>query len=853
MVVNMKKNEVDRNKLTPMMLQYMEIKDKYEDVILLYRLGDFYEMFFEDGITASRELEIALTGRNAGLEDRIPMCGIPYHAVNNYIDKLLEKGYKVAICEQTEDPKLAKGLVKRDVTQVISKGTIMDANSLDEKDNNYIGNIIDFNHAYGISYADITTGEFNTLLLEHNDNNLISEVLSIGLKEVVIDDNVDKNILNILKNQYRLVVSVFTTKEESNEYQSLYSDLKDIRYIATVKHLLGYLIETQKRSLTHLQKVVIKDTKKYLKMDVHTKRNLELVETLRLKQRTYSLLWLLDKTKTAMGSRMLKNWIENPLVDIIEINKRYDVVEKLLNEFILKEDLRTLLYEIYDLERLCGRIAYGNANARDMLQLRNSIKVLPNINDILIKLNYEKRIENLADLYTLLDKSIYEDPPLNLKEGYLIKEGYDSNLDELKEARSGGKDFIAKLENEEKTRTGIKTLKVGFNKVFGYYIEISKGAIPLVKDEFNYERKQTLANCERYITPILKEKEQLVLGAEERIIELEYQLFVNIREKIKEYIPKLQSIAKTISEIDVLQSFATVTEENNYVKPILTEKRDIYIKDNRHPVVEKVIESEFVPNDIIMDEHTNILLITGPNMAGKSTYMRQMAITVIMAQIGCFVPCSEAKMPIFDKIFTRIGASDDLVSGESTFMVEMLEANNAISNATENSLILFDELGRGTATYDGMSLAQSIIEYIHNNIKAKTLFSTHYHELTDLEKHLKNLKNIHVSAYEENGNVIFLHKIKDGSVDKSYGIHVAKLAKLPNELIKRASEILEIYEKGNTKKEIYTQMIMPLEEPKEVVKPNLIEERLMSINPLEITPIEALNILDELKKMLKEK
>jgi DNA mismatch repair protein MutS len=853
MVVNMKKNEVDRNKLTPMMLQYMEIKDKYEDVILLYRLGDFYEMFFEDGITASRELEIALTGRNAGLEDRIPMCGIPYHAVNNYIDKLLEKGYKVAICEQTEDPKLAKGLVKRDVTQVISKGTIMDANSLDEKDNNYIGNIIDFNHAYGISYADITTGEFNTLLLEHNDNNLISEVLSIGLKEVVIDDNVDKNILNILKNQYRLVVSVFTTKEESNEYQSLYSDLKDIRYIATVKHLLGYLIETQKRSLTHLQKVVIKDTKKYLKMDVHTKRNLELVETLRLKQRTYSLLWLLDKTKTAMGSRMLKNWIENPLVDIIEINKRYDVVEKLLNEFILKEDLRTLLYEIYDLERLCGRIAYGNANARDMLQLRNSIKVLPNINDILIKLNYEKRIENLADLYTLLDKSIYEDPPLNLKEGYLIKEGYDSNLDELKEARSGGKDFIAKLENEEKTRTGIKTLKVGFNKVFGYYIEISKGAIPLVKDEFNYERKQTLANCERYITPILKEKEQLVLGAEERIIELEYQLFVNIREKIKEYIPKLQSIAKTISEIDVLQSFATVTEENNYVKPILTEKRDIYIKDNRHPVVEKVIESEFVPNDIIMDEHTNILLITGPNMAGKSTYMRQMAITVIMAQIGCFVPCSEAKMPIFDKIFTRIGASDDLVSGESTFMVEMLEANNAISNATENSLILFDELGRGTATYDGMSLAQSIIEYIHNNIKAKTLFSTHYHELTDLEKHLKNLKNIHVSAYEENGNVIFLHKIKDGSVDKSYGIHVAKLAKLPNELIKRASEILELYEKGNTKKEIYTQMIMPLEEPKEVVKPNLIEERLKDINPLEITPIEALNILDELKKMLNKK
>jgi len=846
----MKRNEVDRNKLTPMMIQYMDIKDKYEDVILLYRLGDFYEMFFEDSILASRELEIALTGRNAGLKERIPMCGIPHHSATTYIDKLLEKGYKVAICEQIEEAKVAKGLVKRDVVQVISKGTIMDSNSLNEKENNYIGYIIDFKHAYGISYADITTGEFNVLLVDNNINNLISEVLSIGLKEVILSDNVNKKIINILKNQYKMVVSIYDKESSSEEYKNLYSNIDDLRYIKVVKNMLGYLEETQKRSLSHLQKVIIKDTKNYLKMDIYTRRNLELTETLRLRERNYSLLWLLDKTKTAMGSRMLKIWIENPLVDISEINGRYNIVEILLNEFIFKEELKELLFEIYDLERLSGRIAYGNANARDLLQLKNSLRVLPNINNILTKINFNKRLDDLSDLYTLLDNSIYDNPPLSIKEGYLIKEGFNDKLDELKEARSGGKDFIAKLEHEERMRTGIKTLKVGFNKVFGYYIEVSRGSTNLVKNEFNYERKQTLANCERYITPLLKEKEEIVLGAEEKIIELEYQLFIKIRDMVKKYIPNLQHNAKIISEIDVLQSFATVTEENNYNRPVISNTRKVYIKNNRHPVVEKVIDSEFVPNDIVMDEDTNILLITGPNMAGKSTYMRQMVITVIMAQIGCFVPCSEAKLPIFDKIYTRIGATDDLVGGESTFMVEMMEANNAISNATVNSLILFDELGRGTATYDGMSLAQAIIEYIHNNIKAKTFFSTHYHELTDLDLKLPSLKNVHVSAYEEDGNITFLHKIKDGAVDKSYGIHVAKLAKLPESLIKRASEILRVYENNVEKKEIYTQLMIPFEEKIIEEKPNEIEERLKGINPLEITPIEALNILDELKKIL---
>ena len=615
-----------------------------------------------------------------------------------------------------------------------------------------------------------------------------------------------------------------------------------------VKYLLSYISETQLKDLSHFSKVIVKSDKQSLKMDIHTKRNLELTETLRLKQRQFSLIWLLDKTKTAMGSRLLKSYIENPSVSKKEIEKRYDLIETLLEEFILTSDLRGYLDEVYDLQRLSGRVAFGNTNAKDMLQLKSSIKVLPQIREILLKINFCDDFQTLSDLYELLDKAIYENPPISIKEGYLIKEGYNQELDELKSLRKGGKDFIAKFEAEERERTGIKTLKVGYNKVFGYYIEVSKGSMGLIKDEFGYERKQTLANNERYISPILKEKEALILNAEERIIELEYQLFCQIREQVKTYIPKLQQISKIISEIDCLQSFAKVSEENNYVRPILNENKNLKIIDNRHPVVEKVISSSFIPNDIIMDENTNILLITGPNMAGKSTYMRQLAITVIMAQIGCFVPASEAILPIFDAIYTRIGASDDLVSGESTFMVEMLEANRAISNATSNSLILFDELGRGTATFDGMALAQAIIEYIHEQIKCKTLFSTHYHELTDLETKLKNLKNIHVSAHEEDGNITFLHKIEDGSIDKSYGIHVAKLAKLPDELIKRADEILKIYENKEQKKEIYVQEALPLYEVE--VKSN-IEEEIKKINPLEMTPIEAMNFLYKLKEKLR--
>lgn len=845
----MERKDVDINKVTPMMRQYLEIKEKNEDIILFFRLGDFYEMFFEDAILVSHELELTLTGKNAGLEERIPMCGIPHHAANVYIDKLVDKGYKIGICEQLEDPKNAKGIVKRDIIQIISKGTIMNE-SLVEFENNYIGNIMDFNHAYVISYADISTGEIYTTILEHNISKVISEIVGLNIKEIVMNSKVDKNILSILKNQFKITVTISDEVENDKQYEYIYEDIGDVRYIETIKHLLTYITNTQKRSLTHLQKAIIKENKNYLKMDVHTKRNLELTETLRLKQRNYSLIWLLDKTKTAMGSRTLKNMIENPLIDKKEIEKRYDTIDILLKEFILKEDLANLLFEVYDLERLSGRIAFGNANAKDLLQLKSSLKVLPEISSLLTQIKFYKNFQSLDDLYELLEKSIYENPPISIKEGYLIKDGYNAELDELKSLRKGGKDFVARFEEEEKERTGIKNLKVGYNRVFGYYIEVSKGNTNLVKEEYGYERKQTLSNSERYISPILKEKEALILNAEEKIVELEYNLFIEIRNKIKEYIPKLQKIAKVISEIDVLQAFTTVAEENNYIRPIISENRNIKILDNRHPVVEKVINDEFVKNDIIMDDKTDILLITGPNMAGKSTYMRELAITVIMAQIGSFVPASYAELPIFDAIFTRIGASDDLVSGESTFMVEMNEAAFAISSATENSLILFDELGRGTATFDGMALAQSIIEYIHNNIKAKTLFSTHYHELTDLEDTLDRLKNVHVSAHEEDGKITFLHKVKKGSIDKSYGIHVARLANLPESLIKRASQILAVYENKEKVRDNKIQESLPLEELMEP-KENEIQKVIDEINPLEITPLEALNILYDLKNKIR--
>ena len=847
----MNRQDVDRNKITPMMKQYLEIKDENLDNILFFRLGDFYEMFFEDAILASHELELTLTGKSCGLDERVPMCGIPYHSASIYIDKLVEKGFKVAICEQVEDPKNAKGIVKRDIVQIISSGTKMNSEFIDEGSNNYIGNILDFKYCYVVSYADITTGEFNTFLIDHDDSALLSEIITRNIREIVIKSDFDKIILDSLKRHYNITISIYNNENVNNEYEHIYENINDDRLLKSIKHLLSYLENTQKRSLSHLQEVQIVDQNSFMKMDINTKRNLELTENIRTKEKKYSLLWLLDKTKTAMGSRKLKNYILNPLVNKEKIEYRYNVVETLINEFILKEELRELLNSVYDLERLSGRIAFGTANARDLLQLKTSLEVLPDINKILKNIKY-KEINEFKDLHDLLEKSIYEDAPITLKEGYLIKDGYNSELDELKLSRKGNKDFVSKLEQEERERTGIKTLKVGYNRIFGYYIEVSKGALKDIKEEYGYQRKQTLANCERFITPLLKEKESLILGAEEKIISLEYELFVDIRNIVKTYIPALQDLAHILSEIDVLASFAVVAEENNYVRPKLNNEHIIDIRDGRHPVIEKVLENtEFVSNDIVFDKDTSVILITGPNMAGKSTYMRQMAIISIMAQIGSFVPASSANLPIFDQIFTRIGASDDLVSGESTFMVEMMEANKSITNATENSLILFDELGRGTATYDGMSLAGAIIEYIHDKIGAKTFFSTHYHELTELEKNHKHLKNVHVSALEENGKITFLHKIKEGSIDKSYGIHVASLAKLPSDLIKRANELLESYENKSSKVvPSATQMSMNFDEEK---KENKAIEKLKEINPLELTPMEAINTLYEIKKLSEER
>ena len=838
----MKRNDIDRNKLSPMMMQYMQIKDKYEDTIVFFRLGDFYEMFFEDAILASRELELTLTGRNCGLEEKVPMCGIPFHAYEGYLEKLIEKGYKVAICEQLTPPD-KKGVVERGVTQVVTKGTLMESSSLDEKTNNYIGSVYDFEHCYALSYTDITTGTFIVELIDYKNDKLINEIIRLELKEVIVNSKINREIISALRDNYNILVTISNGLSENYSY--IYKEINDLRMITSIKHLLYYLEETKKGDLSHLKPALVKKKNDTLNLDIHTKRNLELVETLRLKERTYSLLWLLDKTKTAMGSRLLKEYIENPLISKKEILRRQNQISTFLVEFIYKEELRELLNNVYDLERLSGRVTYGNVNARDLLQLKNSIKVLPEIKKILESINYDKTFTPLEELYNLLEKGIKEEVPIT------IKEGFNEELDNLRSLSSGGKDFILNLEQEEREKTGIKNLKVGYNKVFGYYIEISKGNAKQVKEEFGYERKQTLANCERFITPKLKEKENLILNAEEKITALEYEIFIKIKDKVKEYVPKIQEIASILSELDVILSLTVVAEQNNFVKPEITDKRNINIKDGRHPVVEIVSKKDYITNDVIMDEKTNILLITGPNMSGKSTYMRMLAIIVILNQIGSFVPAKKATLPIFDNIFTRIGASDDLVSGESTFMVEMKEANNAVENATENSLILFDELGRGTATYDGMSLAQAILEYIHDHIKAKTLFSTHYHELTSLEQNLRNLKNVHVSAKEENDKIIFLHKVKKGAVDKSYGIHVASLVNLPNEIIKRAREILNVYESKETKKQVYTQTSLFLDFDRK--EDNIIEEKIKSINPLEITPIEALNILDNLKKEIEEK
>ncbi len=845
----MKMNDVNYEELSPMMKQYYDIKKNYLDILLFYRLGDFYELFFEDASIASRILGLTLTGKNAGLKERVPMCGVPYHSVKNYIKDALKQGYKVAICEQMEDPKLAKGTVKREVTEVISKGTMTDLEFLDNKDFNYLGSILKYPASYVVTWADISTGELNTTTISSDEKTLLNLILDYGFKEVITNSNVDSKFIDDLKKVYNIDVEVID-EVYTEELPFIEDNNLDLKTIKGIRHILYYLSVRELKDISHFDKVNIVDESMYLDMDIHTIRNLELFETMRTKERQNSLIWLIDKCKTSMGSRRLKSWMLKPLKNKEEIESRYDKISKLNNAFIERSNLMDLLYEIYDIERLCGKITCGSANAKDLLQLKNSLRVLPGIKSIISALDFPYEIDTFDGLYNLIDRAISEDAPITLKEGYLIKDGYNSELDELKSIRLGGKNFISSLEEKAKKTTGIANLKVGYNKVFGYYIEVTNANKDKITSELGWIRKQTLVNAERYISPELKEKENMILNAEEKIIDMEYNLFIEVRNAVKSKVHDLIVLSSTLSEIDALVSLSVVSEDLHLTRPTINDSRIIDIKESRHPVVEYVSDREFVPNDIKLSSKTNTLLITGPNMSGKSTYMRSLAIIVVLAQMGSFVPAKSANIPIFDKIFTRIGASDDLVSGDSTFMVEMKEANNAITNATENSLILFDELGRGTATYDGMSLAQAILEYIESHIACKTLFSTHYHELTHLAQDIPSIKNIHVSAKEQDGELFFLHKVEDGPVDKSYGIHVASLAGMPDELIKRAEVILKSYEEENKLETPYSQLSFNFNEP---VKQNTeLIDTLKRIDPNSITPKEALDMIYILKEMIKD-
>ncbi|MGN8646911.1 DNA mismatch repair protein MutS [Gracilibacillus sp. HCP3S3_G5_1] len=859
---------------TPMIQQYLKIKADYQDCFLFFRLGDFYEMFFEDAKKAALELEITLTSRDGGGEDRIPMCGVPFHSAENYIKALIDKGYKVAICEQVEDPKAAKGVVKREVVQLITPGTVMEGNMLDDKENNYLAVVTEISSkTFALAYTDMSTGETFVMEINRGWSAVLSELFNRPIKEVVVEKDFSTVYIDELKEKMQLTVSYAKEGEPDQAITELVRDISIEHLKHTCTLLYQYLFHTQKRAIDHLKRAQVIELAEYMTLDMYSQRNLEITSSLLRKEKFGSLLWVIDRTVTAMGARKLKKWLERPLLTQSLIEKRLDLVDGFYEQFFEREEIREALQSIYDMERLSGRVSFGNVNARDLVQLKRSLAKVPFIKEQLKQFDSHAvqalagSIDPLPELFELLDKSIAEDPPISITDGNLLKDGYDQELDQYRDASRNGKNWIAELEQKEKAATSIKSLKIGFNKVFGYYIEVTRPNLPMIPEE-RYQRKQTLTNAERFITEELKEKEALILEAEEKSVELEYQLFLEIREKVKKYIPDLQRLADTLSEIDVLQSFATVSEENNYVRPSFTKDHRIYLEESRHPVVEKVMKDEqFVPNTIELTDDKYLLLITGPNMSGKSTYMRQLALTIIMAQVGCYVPAQSAQISITDQIFTRIGAADDLVSGQSTFMVEMLEANHAIQHATEDSLILLDEIGRGTSTYDGMALAQSIIEYIHDHIKARTLFSTHYHELTSLEENLSALKNIHVRAEEIEGKVVFLHQVHEGAADESYGIHVAQLAGLPDSLIKRANVILSQLEgksnepqstSSDKKEEDFTMEQIAFFSPEESVKKvkdpvqNEIVDSLKSLQLLELTPMDAMNELYQLHKKAQE-
>ncbi|MGU8719603.1 DNA mismatch repair protein MutS [Clostridium perfringens] len=803
--------------LTPMMRQYFEIKENYKDCILFFRLGDFYEMFFEDAETAARELELALTGRDCGLEKRAPMCGIPFHASNSYIGRLVAKGYKVAICEQVEDPKVAKGIVKRDVIKVITPGTYTDSSFVEETKNNYIMTIysdLERNRC-SLAITDISTGDFLATEGELEKGVILDEISKFNPKEIILLDSLDQELIKDITLTTPALISrkpIEYFEEKFEEVLNAQFGEKSNSLSLMVKKssnaLVKYILDTQKISLTNINDIEVYSLVDFMTIDLSSRRNLELTENLREKSKKGSLLWVLDKTETSMGSRMLRRWIEEPLVNKEKITLRLNAVEELFNDLSLNDSLKEALHDIYDIERILGKISNKNANAKDLIALKTSIGKIPNVKGIIenctssLLKNYHHNLDDLRDIYDLLEKSIKEDPSLTLKDGDLIKDGFNGEIDELRLAKTNGKDWISSLENREREFTGIKSLKVGFNKVFGYYIEISKANYSSIP-EGRYIRKQTLANAERFITPELKEIEEKLLGASEKLCSLEYDIFLDIRNEVENHIDRLKTTAKIIAELDCISNLAFVALENDFIKPEINEDGETKIENGRHPVVEKVIpKGEFIPNDTIINKDDNqLLIITGPNMAGKSTYMRQVAIITLMCQIGSFVPASKANISVVDKIFTRIGASDDLAGGKSTFMVEMWEVSNILKNATENSLVLLDEVGRGTSTYDGLSIAWSVIEYIckNKNLRCKTLFATHYHELTKLEGEIHGVRNYSVAVKEVDNNIIFLRKIIEGGADQSYGIEVAKLAGIPDEVINRAKEILETLEMESSK------------------------------------------------------
>jgi DNA mismatch repair protein MutS len=867
---------------SPMMQRYLETKEEYKDCILFYRLGDFYEMFFDDAILVARELEITLTGKDCGQEERAPMAGVPHHAAEMYIAKLVNKGYKVAICEQLEDPKTAKGIVKRGVIRVVTPGTVVESNMLEERKNNYIMSIFKSGIYFGISICDISTGEFYSAEIKDNNNfpMLLDEIARYTPSELVVNsmmadcieemDKIKERFENIYVTKFN--DKFFTSEVENLElrFNIVNSNGKKIENfnertlsISSIHALVEYIEQTQKTTLDHINKIVVYQLSRYMALDINARRNLEITEKMRDKSKKGTLLWVLDKTSTSMGGRCLRRWLNDPLVDVVEINRRLNAVKELKDDVILRGDIIDSLKKVYDIERLAGKMAYGNANARDMVTLKNSLLKLPEVKKSLencksdLLKNLFDNLDELQDIYQLIDGAIVDDPPMTIKDGGIIKLGYDEEIDTLKTAQTEGKNWLINLEAEEREKTGIKNLKIGFNKVFGYFIEVTKSYLNQVPERFI--RKQTLTNAERYITEELKNLENQILGAEEKVVNLEYDAFVQIREEIAKNVKRLQKTSEVISNLDVLTSFAEVAEDMNYCMPEVNSSGTIDIKNGRHPVIEKILgPGSFVENDTYLDKQDNRLsIITGPNMAGKSTYMRQVALITLMAQVGSFVPAESAKIGVVDKIFTRVGASDDLSMGQSTFMVEMMEVATILKEATSNSLIILDEIGRGTSTYDGLSIAWAVAEFIADKEKcgAKTLFATHYHELTELEDKLEGIKNYSIAVKEKGEDIIFLRKIVRGGTDESYGIHVARLAGVPKMVTQKADEILRSLERKNilTGKKQEKQDKKQVEGQFDLYNYKLAEiaHEVDKINLNELTPIDALNILVKIKEKMK--